>query len=180
MHDLTPLTPLGANAPREDSHAGHMLREVTDMALASASGRQGSDLSDALSDLIGTTPPGPLEWAGGETFAFWTGPNQWFVAAPYAEDFAADVADRIPQASVTEQTDGWCRFDLIGDRIADVFERLCPLDLRAGSENLATRTTIDHLGCFVLRRDGAVSVIGPRSSAASLHHAIWQALLSAL
>jgi sarcosine oxidase, subunit gamma len=83
-------------------------------------------------------------------------------------------------ASLTEQTDGWVRFDVTGPNLPQLFERLCSYDLRAHTPGSATRTVIEHLGCYVvLRATDLVSVIGPRSSAHSLHHALITAAHSA-
>lgn len=97
------------------------------------------------------------------------------------DDIATQIAAQAKgTASVTEQSGGWCRFDLAGPRLAEVFALLCSADLRA-STGFATRTAIDHLGCFVIKRDDArISVLGPRSSAGSLHHALLTAMHAAL
>ena len=129
------------------------------------------------SDSTGTEAPAP---ARASDSAFWMGPDQWMVEAPLAthEDLSRQIAAQANgAASVTEQTDAWCRFDLKGERLADVFERLCAADLRRFTGGEAVRTTIEHLGCFLIcRSHGLVSVIGPRSSAESLHHALLTAL----
>jgi sarcosine oxidase subunit gamma len=93
-----------------------------------------------------------------------------------AVDLAADLAG---VASVTEQSDGWVRFDLAGLACHDVLERLCNADTRGMAKGASTRTSIEHLGCFlVCRGDNEFSMTGPRSSAQSLHHAITTAMIS--
>ena len=83
-------------------------------------------------------------------------------------------------ASITEQTDAWVRFDVSGNDLPSMFERLCAFDLRSHGTGSATRTVIDHLGCYiVIRGEALLSVIGPRSSARSLHHALVVAAQSA-
>ena len=99
------------------------------------------------------------------------------------EDLAAQLKTRMGEtASITEQTDAWVCFDLQGDRMEDVVELLCNINIRAMKTGDATRTSIHHLGCFVLRRDPAnwVRILGPRASAGSLHHALLTAMKSAL
>jgi sarcosine oxidase subunit gamma len=88
-----------------------------------------------------------------------------------ASQVKAAVGDN---ASVVEQTDGWCRFDVEGNRSLDLFERLTNANLRGATEGTALRTSIEHVGCFVLCLEAGkrFAVIGPRSSAASLHHAL--------
>lgn len=82
-------------------------------------------------------------------------------------------------ASITEQTDAWVRFDLTGTGLAAVFERLCALDVRSMQPGDATRTVIEHLGTYVIRGTKGMTVLGPRSAAGSLHHALVTAARSA-
>ena len=65
------------------------------------------------------------------------------------------------------------RFDITASDLPALFERLCNHDLRRAGVGAATRTVIDHLGCYVIRRsETEVTILGPRSSAHSLHHAL--------
>lgn len=185
--DMQPITPLGALTPRADDHGPVSLREVTDTAIASFASRLGCETQaeKALSEAISITPlPAPGRGISNETFAaLWTGPNQWMILAPHDshEDLAGQLKAVVKgNASITEQNDAWCRFDLEGPGLAEVFERLCPVNLRACTGGEATRTSIDHLGCllFVIAAEHVV-VLGPRSSAGSLHHALLTAMLSA-
>lgn len=183
MHDLIAITPLGQHTPRADSHAGITMTEVVDTGLVSVTARLG--LETATADLVaiitGHMAPSPARVING---AFWMGPDQWMIEIPLAsnEDPARDIAAKAKGiASVTEQSDAWCRFDLTGDRLADVFERLCNANLRRFEGGEVVRTAIEHLGCFLIcRTPEHVSVLGPRSSAGSLHHAILTAMRSAL
>ncbi|MBV7395970.1 sarcosine oxidase subunit gamma [Mameliella sediminis] len=185
MHDLKPLTPLGATDPRVDSIGSVTLTEVTSVALASVAARLGHEEAarSALAAFIGGEVPAPSRHGGGALNAFWTGPDQWMVEAPMDthEDLAHHLAEVLgADASVTEQTDAWCRFDLSGYELPSIMELLCPVDLRSWQGGEVQRTSIDHLGCFVLNRGPrALSVIGPRSSAGSLHHALMTACKSA-
>lgn len=187
MHNLAPLCPLGGDTPRSLSHGGMTLSETVDTALASVSARAGTEQSVAttMCGYLGTDLPAPGHASFGETLsAFWIGPQQWMVQAPFgthellADDLKATLADH---ASVTEQTDGWCRFDLAGAAIAQVMERLCAVDFHGSAPGLATRTSVEHLGCFVVLRDAQhLAILGPRSAAGSLWHALEGALRSAL
>ena len=105
------------------------------------------------------------------------------VQAPMAshEDLASLLAGKFKDnASVTEQNDGLVRFDIGGDLAVPLLERLCPANSRAMQSGAIVRAAIEHLGCFVLchtaRRQ--FSILGPRSSAASLHHALLTAARS--
>jgi sarcosine oxidase subunit gamma len=158
--------------------------ERADVALASLAARRGreGDLA-AAAQSIGLPLPGPGRHATGAVWsAFWLGPDQWMVEADFAtqEDIVAALRPAFgDSASITEQTDAWVRFDLAGGDLAAVFERLCALDVRAMQPGDATRTVIEHLGTYVIRGTGGMAVLGPRSAARSLHHALVTALHSA-
>lgn len=184
MLKLKPITPLGANEARVDRFTGLTIREVTERSLASLTAR--NDQADATRDkawsLFGIDLPDIGDSATGNTYsAFWIGPESWMVDAPYAgnEDLARQVKHAMGDStSVVEQTDGWCRFDIEGDAVNAVLERLCSADSANMSEGAVTRTQIHHLGCFLWRQKNVFAVIGPRSSATSLHHALMQAVQS--
>lgn len=180
MHDLASLTPLGATTPKTDQIGRVRISEVTDRALASVTARRGSltGFTAAAETLFGMTLPAPGTSATGEVWTLiWTGPEQWFAEAPFAshEDIARIVKAGLGDtASVTEQTDGWVRFDLEGEAVLDLLERLCPLATRSMKTGAATRSIIEHMGCLVICREAGqrFSLIAPRSYAGSLHHAL--------
>lgn len=110
--------------------------------------------------------------AAGDWSAFWTGPGQWMVMAPYVshEDISHIVKTGLADtASVTEQTDGWVRFDIEGPRSMDMFERLSNVDVRTMKAGQATRTQVEHLGSFLLCHSAGTrfSLITLRSGADS-------------
>lgn len=188
MHDLSPITPLGGHEPRVDDIGGTTLRENINLALASVHARLGQEDACAahLKGLLGQDAPEPGRAVLRDPeAAFWTGPHQWMVGAPFDshEDLEAQMKARFGDtASVTEQTDAWACFDLSGPGMEAVMELLCPINIRQMLTGDAQRTSIHHLGCFVIRRDPAdwVRILGPRASAESIHHAIVTAMLSAL
>lgn len=179
-HDLLPLTAFGVIQARTETIGGVTITERPDIALASVAQRR--DTADALAaaapDLLGAPWPETASSAGtGDLRAFWMAPGQWMVEAPIApdDDLAAHLKARLDgAASVTEQTDAWVVLDITGPSVTALFQRLCPLDLDSLPDGAASRTLLHHLGCFVLvRRAGtAVTVLGPRSAAGSLHHAL--------
>lgn len=185
VHDLKPITALGGLEPRVDILGTVKLSENPGLALTSVAARLGQEKACQahLKDVIGAVPgPGKCQLNDPEA-GFWMGPDLWMVGAPFDthEDLAEQLKARFGNtASITEQTDGWCCFDLRGDGMEDVMERLCNINIRAMQTGDAQRTSIDHLSCFVLRRDPAdwVRILGPRSSAGSLHHAILIAMKS--
>ena len=185
MHNLTVTTALGGTEPRIDMHGPITLSEEPGYALASVAARKGGERATilAIRRLIGPAAPKPGYIAGDKVTAFWIGPDQWMLEAPYDshetlfEQAAAAVKGK---ASVTEQTGGWCRFDLRGVGLASVLERLCPINMITFQPGGVTRSSIDHLSCFIICRAlEHISILGPRSSAASLHHGLLTAMRSA-
>lgn len=188
MHKLKAITALGADRPQVDQFDGLTIAERPDFALASLSARQGAEAQCAtlVKDKLGFDLPAPGKGLLSEPFGvFWMGPEQWMVSASH--DSHEDLARTLKQVfgdavSVSEQTDGWCRFDLSGAGLQPVLERLCNVDLSQMNQGDVQRTRLEHLGCFVwcLNPGSEIAVLGPRSSAASLHHALVAAAKSAL
>lgn len=188
MLNLKPITALGAEVPQVDSFDGLEIAERADFALASLAARQGEEVLCATKAqaYLGFDLPQPGQGSLAAPFsAFWMGPDQWMIAAPH--DSHEDLASHLKQAlgesaSVSEQTDGWCRFDLSGAGLQAVLERLCNADLASMAAGEARRVRLEHLGCFIwcLEPSQSVAILGPRSSAASLHHALVGAAKSAL
>ena len=178
MHDLAPLTALGASELRTDMIGPVTIVEAPDWALASVAARLGQETAcqSALEKLLGAPAPGIVRHTRGrELSAFWIGPHVWMVEAPYAThpDLAAQLKTACTDtASVTDQTGAWVRFDLTGPDLPRLMERLCNLELGKMQAGQARRSVIEHLGCYVIRHEGSITIYGPRSSAQSLHHAL--------
>jgi len=183
--NLHALSPLGFTTPHSETVGAFTMSEVTDRAMASLTARQGC--GDAVKTILGKIlkQPAPAvgEYRAGTIDAFWTGQSQWMLAAPFDdhEDIVASFAGKFKgKASLTEQTDGWCRFAVSGPDINRLCSLLCNIDMRRLNAGMVARTSIEHIGCFVLRlADDSLQIIGPRSSAGSLHHAIITAARSA-
>ena len=179
-HRLTPRTPLGNTSPQTDTIGPVTITENTGIALASLAIRRGcgADVAKAAASLNLTLPsPGHAS-----DNAMWLAPDQWMLEALHAthEDILAYLKPAFGDAaSITEQTDAWVRFDLFGPDLPTMFDLLCNLDTRAMQPGHATRTVIDHLGCYVICRSAGFTILGPRSSARSLHHALITAARSA-
>lgn len=179
MTDLTPITALGAATPRTTTFGALTLRENPGLALASLALRRGAVTPAPL----GLALPGPGRWAAGrDVDAFWTGSGQWMVSAEgrAEEDFAAVLKAAAPGCSVTEQTDGFVAIEIASDRggapIVALMAKLVNLDAAAFGPGNATRTGLEHMSVFVLRRAGdSLTILGMRSLAGSLWHAIARA-----
>ena len=186
MHEMIAITPLGGATAQIDSFSSVEISEQPDWALASVTARHGQTeaVKEAAINLMGISLPDVGDvTAGPEMTAFWIGPDQWMIEADHAqhERLAAKLkAGFANSASVTEQTDGWARFDVDGSKAVEMFERLCPLDARAMATDRVSRSSIEHLVCFVVCRNAGqhFSVFCPRSAAASLHHTLCTAAQS--
>lgn len=173
---LKPLTALGNDAPVVESLGPWRLTEVTSVALASVAPRRGREAEMAKAAVLAGIPlPAVASSARAEVYAsFWLTPDMFMVEAPFASH--EDIRPKLlavfgDAASITEQTDAWVRFDLQGPGLERLFAKLCNLDLAALPEGHASRTVIEHIGCYAIKRDG-VTLYGARSMAASLHHAL--------
>lgn len=183
---LLPRCALGGDKPEARLIAGLKISENPGLAMASLAARSGQEgeVLKAARKLTGFALPGPGGLAGaGDWQAFWAGPGQWLVTAPFSshEDIARIVKSAVAAAaSVTEQTDGWVRFEVAGARVCEMFERLCNVDVRAMKSGRATRCQIEHLGSFLLCNEAgaAFSVLTLRSGARSMFHALESAARS--
>lgn len=177
---LTQVTALGGAAPREERIGELVIRENADVALASVAGRSGQlpAMLAAARQYLGQELPGPqCMTLTGPVRAWWAGPEQWLFEAPLAshELLADDLKQLFGQnASITEQTGGWCAFEITGPRCMDLFERLCNVDIRVLKSGAAVRSSIEHMSCFVLcnHPGQSYSIRGPGSSALSLYEAL--------
>ncbi|MDX0321820.1 sarcosine oxidase subunit gamma [Sinorhizobium meliloti] len=176
MANLRPLKPVGTENPRSASIAALELRENPDLALASLALR-----GEAVAPKpFGLHLPAPGRWVRGhKVAAFWAGPDLWMIEAEgHAEDdFAADLREAAQGCSVTEQTGGWVAVEIFsqagGGPIEALLAKLINIDLAGLPPGRAICTVLEHMTCFVIRRSEThVAVLGARSFAASLWHAL--------
>ncbi|NVO28927.1 sarcosine oxidase subunit gamma [Donghicola sp. C2-DW-16] len=176
MTDLIPLTALGAVDARTARFGALTLAEDDSLGLASLTLRKGQAVPTpfglTLPEVGGVTTSGPYG-------AFWTGAGQWMItgAGQGTGDFAARVRAEAPDSSITEQTDGFAAIRITSaagpDLIPALMAKLVNLPPAAYASGRATRTGLEHMTVFVLRpSDTQITVIGMRSYAASMWHAI--------
>ena len=176
MPDLKPLTALGRSAACNVTYGALTLAENTGLALASLAPRW----SCKEPAPFGLSLPGPGLWAdNGEIAALWAGFGQWLIEGPgRAEtDFAAEVSAACPGCSVTEQTDGFVAFEVrsaaAGAPIFALMAKLVNLDPSRFGPGTATRTGLEHMSVFVIRRSAdRLAVLGMRSAARTLWHVL--------
>ncbi|MCX7565079.1 sarcosine oxidase subunit gamma [Sulfitobacter sp. F26169L] len=185
MHDLKTVTALGGNTPRVDAFAHVTISENDGVALASVAARMGHEKKchQVLKKLLGAVPEVGKAVLHDPEAGFWTGPDQWMLGAP--RDTHELLADQLKSllgdaASVTEQSGAWVCFDITGPAMPDLCERVCAVPIRRMQAGCVQRTVIHQLGCFVIRcvADDHVRILGPRASAASLHHTLLDAACS--
>lgn len=176
MTDLKPITALGAEAPHSETFGALTITENTGLALASLALRRGA----AQPVPMGLALPGPGGWVAGQGLAaFWAGPGLWMIEAESRaeEDFARDLKSRVPDCSVTEQTDGWVAFEIVSSAGADpilrLLQKLVNIDPAGLAAGRAARTGLEHMSVFVIRRaEDRLAVLGMRSAAGTLWHAL--------
>ena len=176
------LTPLGHAEPETVTIGLVTIAERVDTALASLAIRRGREPDVArAAKLAGIPLPPPGRHEVGMLTAFWLAPQMWMIEAPYGDLRAQLLVMFGDAASVTEQTDAWVRFDISAENLPALMERLCNVDLARADDGAATRTVIDHLVCYLIRRTAnEITLYGPRSSAQTLHHALTVAARSLL
>lgn len=159
IHTLKAQSPLNGLSK---SWAGLSIREVVEGELCSlsVSNDQREKILTAFEHKFG----GALPEAGKlvalqHGLAFWTAPNQWFLATTNADPktelrLRKSLGDG---AVVTLQTDAWAQIEISGERAGDIMERMIALDLcdDAFPEGSAARTQVHHINVFVLRLPGA-------------------------
>lgn len=182
MHDLKPTPALGA-ATRTIGTV--TIAENSNVALASVAARNGQLAACAavLKSVLGAVPDIGRAVCHDPEAGFWTGPDQWMIGAPMTthEDLAGQLKSKLGDAaSVTEQSGAWVVFDVTGAAMPQMCELLCNIPIRKMTAGDVRRTTIHQMGCFVIRReaDDHIRILGPRASAASLHHALISAATS--
>lgn len=176
MTDLTPITALGASEPRSETFGALTLVENAGLALTSVALRKGG----AAPHPFGLTLPSAGQAvAGPDIAAFWIGRDQWMIeAAGKGEtDFAAAVRAEATGCSVTEQTDGFTAFEITSHAgaapIEALMSKLVNLDAAAFVPGSATRTGLEHMTVFLVRRaEDRLAVIGMRTLAQALWHAL--------
>lgn len=181
---LTAITALGSSEPRIETIGEVTCTEVADIALASVAAKLGAEgqAAKVLKKAVGMATPQIGGVSSKILTAFWIGPDQWMVEAPFEshEDLAAHLKPLFTGTGyVAEQTDAWSRFDLKGADVLEVLELLCNVNTRGMKTDTVSRTSIHHLGCFVrCIASDHFAIYGPRASAQSLHHAMTTAMLS--
>lgn len=172
MTDLTPITALGHLEPQSAKFGMVELRENNRVALASLALRRDRGIPRPF----GLDLPPPSGWTQSDTAgAFWTGPDQWMILIDdrAQDDIVPHLSAQAPGCSITEQTDGWVAFEVTTPDLRPLLERLVNIDLERFPPGSATRSTIEHMSVYLVHRSkGQATILGMRSVASSLWHAL--------
>ncbi|MGC6454867.1 MAG: sarcosine oxidase subunit gamma [Candidatus Puniceispirillaceae bacterium] len=180
MIRLEPTTALGNKTPFDETIGGIRIAEIAAPVLASLAMRQGKALGfrrAAAGAFAGELPAPGTSSGDANRRVIWMGPDQYLVegmaGAELADAFGANAA-------VTDQSDAWAGFEISGATCVSMLERLCSADSRRMTAGDATRTPMHHMHCVLVCRQAGTEfvVYGPRSAAASLHHALCAAAAS--
>ena len=179
MTSLTPTTALGGTTPFDETIGDLRIVEIAAPVMASLAMLKGksSAFGKAAETKLGPLPePGAMQ-SHKKVGTVWMGPDQYLVEGMDATSLAAAFGS---SAAVTDQSDAWVRFDVTGDDVVAMLERLSNADSRRMAQGDATRTAIHHMHCVIVCRAAGTefTILGPRSSAASLHHALVAAAAS--
>jgi len=177
---LEPTTALGKKTHFDETIGGIHIAEIAMPVLASLAMRHGQDagFKRAASSTFAGGLPSPGKSSGDATCrVIWMGPDQYLVEGMTGAELAAAFG---MLASVTDQSDAWAGFDISGADCVAMLERLSSADSRRMAGGDATRTPVHHMNCVLVCRAAGThfTVYGPRSAAASLHHALTAAAAS--
>jgi methylglutamate dehydrogenase subunit D len=156
---------------------GVILGLRTDLALALVMARKGrtEDLRQRVQDRFDLTLPSTAQRVqkGGLSFV-WTGPERWLAAAPMQTPAAFEAmlrSELLGLASVANQTDGRCIFQISGPNARDTLAHGLPIDIdpRVFGPGDTALTLAGHINVHLWQLDlsPAYEVAVPRSFAAS-------------
>ncbi|MFD2854724.1 sarcosine oxidase subunit gamma [Seohaeicola zhoushanensis] len=174
MTDLTAICALGATEPRRETFGALTLAERPDTALLSVALRRARRSPRRW----GWRCPAPAHgrWARAGRLLDRPRPVDGRGAGQGRHRRGCNFLPNLPGCSLTEQTDGWTLFEFSaksGATVGRLLERLVNLDTASLAPGRATRTAVEHMGVFVIRRaEAELAVWGTRSAAESLWHAL--------
>ena len=184
--ELFSITALGNLEPMSKEIGQVTIAELSDISIASVAVRDNkvTAFKRAAKKAIGAALPDPRSSVDTSDFtAVWTGPGQWFVLAKESdqEDLAGYLKKQFSDtASITEQTGGWCVFDLNGEDVIHALQRLIAVDTAKMVTGSAERSVIEHIGVIIICTETGTGfrILGPGSYAGSLYHALETAAIS--
>lgn len=161
-------------------YEGLHIREMPQVKLLSVAAQEAqiSQVSDALKSRCGLTwPDVGQSTTSADTTALGLQYSQIFLLNEMNDsDHAVLAADLSHNALITDQSDSWVSVKISGERVRDVLERICPIDLHPDvfTDGSVARTVMEHLGVLMLRQDNTFLLMSARSSADSFLHTLTQ------
>lgn len=166
---LTAAFPLGGASALAEAIGPFRLAERADHRIHALAGDP--------AQVVGIAAPGPGKLAqAGAALVWWAAPRGWMHAAPADAPFAPP-----PGLHVIDTSDGWLWLEVAAPSPAlmALFARLCDVDLTGLTAPFSARSVIEHHAVWLLcPEDGRATILGARSSAASLYRAIASAARS--
>jgi len=165
------------------------LREITGLAVVSIATPLdgGTVLSKAVRAAFGAGMPSPTMTTVGKngTRLMSSAADQILVLFDHpTPDANAVVHAKIKGAGyTTDQTDNWVALEITGSNALKALERICPIDLHdsAFAVDQSARTTMEHMGVFIIRTDAqSYTLLSASSSARSFLHAVETSITNVL
>lgn len=174
------LEPRAALQGASLQYEGLYIEELPRLKLLSIAAQEAriSEVSNALNSRCGLTwPEVGQSTSGADNTCLGLQDSQVFLLNEMSDmDHATLAADLSHNAFITDQSDSWVSIKLSGERVIDVLERICPIDLHPNvfTDGSVVRTVMEHLGVIVCRQGDAFLLLSARSSAESFLHALTQ------
>jgi len=177
---LETTTALGNRTPSNETIGSIHIAEIASPVLASLAMRRGkgANFRRVAKDTLKTDLPDPGKSSGDDNCrVIWMGPDQYLVDGMTGGELGAAFG---ANAAVTDQSDAFAGFEISGAECVAMLERLSGADSRRMVSGDATRTPMHHMHCVLVCREAGTgfTIYGPRSAAASLHHALSAAAAS--
>tara|TARA_X000001036_G_scaffold401045_1_gene405836 strand:- start:1402 stop:1968 length:567 start_codon:yes stop_codon:yes gene_type:complete len=188
MDNIKQITPLGGNMPHSFDFEGFNILEVINCSLVVLCSRKDCEtkLDKLFKKKFNIGLPSIAKSSFSDNLILrWIRQNTWLIEEPYSEidKLEKKIKDNIGNfGSVVNQSDEWCLFDLTGPHCIKVLERLCNVDVERMAKGDISATRLEHLSCFIICKTEQVKyrIMGPRSAAGSLYHAIFTTAISAI
>lgn len=176
---LTPTAPLGGYS---QDFGGTTLAEVTDLALVSAAVPIGSEkaAADAVKKGFGCAIPAPghVNTSKDKKFSLMgMSPDQMLISFTNTDPDAGPIVRKKLGTVLyqTTQTDSWVVLRIDGPMARTALERICPINLSDDvfKVGLCARTSMEHMGCVIVRHSvDSFGIMSASSSAKSCLHAL--------
>ena len=188
MVNIKQISPLGGSIPFSFNFEGFNILEVINCSFVVLCSRKDCEtkLNKLFKKKFNIGLPSIAKSSFSDNLILrWIRQNTWLIEEPYCEidKLEKKIKNNVGNlGSIVNQSDEWCLFDLTGFNCIKVLERLCNVDVERMAKGDISATRLEHLSCFVICKTEQVKyrIMGPRSAAGSLYHAIYTTAISAI